>query len=340
MQEKHRYYAKITILLLPLIIFLLSLSIGRYHIPVSHTIGILLSKLFSLKAYWSGQEETIIMHLRLPRALLALLIGAGLSMSGTVFQGIFKNPLVSPSLLGVASGAGFGGALAMVFFPQKIIIILASFVFGLLAVFLAFLLSKTHDQQGMLSLVLSGIIISAFFTALISLIKYLADPTDTLPGIVYWLMGSLTSSSVSTVLIVSIPLLSCMFVIYLLRWRVNLLSMGDDEAISLGERVTHLRYFFIILCTFIVAITVSVAGVIGWVGLVIPHIARLLVGADHRALVPFSASLGAAYLLTMDTLTRTVSPAEIPLGLLTALIGAVCFAIILSTHKEAGWNDT
>ena len=324
---------------LPLITFIGSLMFGRYEVSFQNVIGIILSQFMHIDPYWTTTDEIVIIKLRIPRILLAMLIGAGLSVSGASFQGIFRNPLVSPHILGVASGAGFGGIVAMVLFDHPWSVLLFSFVFGIAALVAAHFMSRVGKATPILMLVLSGVIVNAFFAAMISVVKFLSDPLDELPSIVFWLMGSLAASSYTKLAMVSVPILICMGILIALRWRINILSLGDEDAQALGIGVENVKWMIIICVTVIVALSVSICGIIGWVGLAIPHIARMVVGPDHQVLLPASMSFGAVYLLLMDDIARTLTPAEIPLGILTAIIGAVIFGYLLRTTHGRGWVD-
>jgi iron complex transport system permease protein len=281
--------------------------------------------------------ETIIMSVRLPRALLAMLVGAGLSISGASFQGIFSNPLVSPDILGVTSAAGFGAAVAILCSFNSTLIQTSAFAFGLLGVGLSYMISRVYKTTPILMLVLSGVIVAALFGALTSATKYLADPELKLRDITFWLMGSMASASWKDVFRVFIPIAVGMSGLLMLRWRLNLLSMGDEEARSLGVRTERLKGIIIVCTTLITAASVCVAGVIGWIGLVIPHVARMIVGPDHKVLLPTSIAIGACYLLIIDDIARTATTTEIPLGILTAVIGAPFFAYLLRKTK-GGWK--
>lgn len=319
--------------LAPIVALFVSLGIGRYHIPVDRSFKILFSQFFSIDQTWEDIEKTVIINLRLPRILLALLTGAGLSVSGAAFQGMFRNPLVSPHILGVSAGAGFGGVLAMVLFKNSSLVFLCAFCFGLLSILVAFFFSRTKRKTTTLSLVLSGVIVSAFFTSLISLVKFVADPVDELPSIVFWLMGSFSDASYEKLKLISIPLVACIIILFLLRWRINILSLGEEDVKALGLNPNTLRWMVILPVTVIVSLSVSVSGMIGWVGLAIPHICRMIVGNDHKILIPCSISVGAVYMVVMDDLARSLTSAEIPLGVLTALIGIVIFGILLKRSK-------
>lgn len=237
------------------------------------------------------------------------LVGAGLAVAGAAFQGVFKNPLVSPDVLGVSSGAAFGAALGILLSGINQLATVLALVFGILSVFMTYTLSKLRGESSTLALVLSGMIISAVFSALISLIKYVADPYDKLPAITYWLMGSFASSSYSDLKLVGVPIIIGVIGLLLLRWRINVLSLGDEEAYSLGVNPVRMRLTIIAMATFITAACVTVIGIIGWVGLVIPHICRMVVGEDHKNLLPASCIVGAIFMIIVDMIARTATAA-------------------------------
>lgn len=318
------------------VVSLLALMLGQMEIRPDTIARILVSRLFHLQPEWPATLESVIVDVRLPRLLAGLLIGAGLSISGASFQGLFRNPLVSPHILGVSAGAGFGAALAILLFGKIAAVQTLSFLFGLIAVFLTYALSRTYRSTPVLMLVLSGIIVGALFSAGTSLLKYVADPMNQMPSIVFWLLGSLNNASNSDLLVVGPIILSGMIVLFLIRWRINLLTMGEEDARALGVNTGQIRGIIIICATFISASAVCTSGIIGWVGLVIPHIGRLLVGADNRHLLPVSALIGAIYLVSVDIIARTAIDTEIPIGILTAIIGAPVFAYLLRKNKP-GW---
>jgi iron complex transport system permease protein len=265
----------------------------------------------------------------LPRALLAMIVGGGLSMSGVAYQGMFRNPLVSPDILGVSAASGFGAALALLLSRSEVELQLMAFGFGIVGVSLTYLLARAYRSTPMLMLVLSGVIVAAFFSALLSGAKYVADPDSKLPAITYWLLGSLNGASLLSLKFAAAPIVLGGIGLMLVRWRLNLLAMGEDDARALGVRTERLTAALVVFTTLITAASVSVCGIVGWVGLVIPHVARIWVGPDHRVLMPVSCSIGATYLLIIDDVARTASVSEIPLGILTALIGAPFFAYLL-----------
>ena len=250
---------------------------------------------------------------------------------------MFQNPLVSPDILGVTAGGGFGAALAILLGGNTTAIQTSALCFGMLAVALTYLISRVYKTTPALMLVLSGIVVGSIFSALLSLTKYVADPNEKLPAIVFWLMGSLATVSLQEAMATVPPMAIGMVVLLAVRWRINLLSLGDEEARALGIRVELVKGILIVACTLITASAVSVCGIIGWVGLVVPHIGRMLVGPNHRWLLPASLLLGATYLVLIDDLSRTLTAAEIPLGILTALIGAPFFALMLRKTR-GGWR--
>ncbi|WP_409974998.1 FecCD family ABC transporter permease [Bacillus sp. Bva_UNVM-123] len=321
----------------PFICIFVSLLLGRYPLDVATVFAVILNKL-GVTSYSTGEmAASIVWDIRLPRALLGVFVGASLAVSGAAFQGVFRNPLVSSSILGVSSGAGFGAALAILFFNQTIMIYLFAFGFGILAVILSYFIGRTYNTTPTVMLVLGGTIVSSVFSSLISLLKYMADPYDQLPKITFWLMGSLASASYKDIMIAGMPMLIGIIGLVLIRWRINILSMGDKEARALGVNLRLLKGILIISATLATAGAVCVSGVIGWVGLIIPHISRMLVGNDNRLLIPTSISIGACYLVMVDNLSRSLTGSEIPLGILTAIIGAPFFVYLLK-RKAGGWS--
>lgn len=323
-------------ILAPLLILFCSLLVGRYSVSPATVLGIFRAQFQPVAHDWPAAAETILLQIRLPRAILAMLVGAGLSISGAAYQGMFRNPLVSPDILGVTAASGFGAALGLLLSRGALEIQLLSFAFGLLGVALSYGLARVQRTAPVLTLVLSGIVVAAFFSALLSAVKYIADPDSKLPAITYWLLGSLNNASSHVLMLVLPPIVAGIAGLLLLRWRLNVLALGDEEARSLGMRTEILKGVVIVCCTLITAACVSFCGMIGWVGLVIPHLGRMLVGPDHRVLLPVTLSLGASYLLLMDDLARTLTPGEIPLGILTAIIGAPFFAFLLRRGR-AQW---
>jgi iron complex transport system permease protein len=325
----------LAMIVIPLAALYLSLFVGRFDIPAAEAARILAGRFLPITHDWPASMETILLQIRLPRALMALFVGAGLSMSGAAYQGMFRNPLVSPDILGVTAASGFGAALALLFSRSAVELEVIAFLFGILGVGLTYLLARSYRSTPILMLVLSGVIVAAFFSALLSGVKYVADPDSKLPAITYWLLGSLNGVSARSLMMALPPIILGGAGLMLVRWRLNVLSMGDDEARSLGVRTDHLKAIIIVCTTLITAAAVSVSGVVGWVGLVIPHLARMWVGPDHRTLLPAAGSIGATYLLLIDDVARSASASEIPLGILTAVVGAPFFAYLLRKTQGA-----
>ncbi|WP_370572664.1 FecCD family ABC transporter permease, partial [Methanomethylovorans sp.] len=326
---ENRHYGTLAMYLLPLVLLAVSLFVGRYHISMSLVVDDSIRSVTSLlfdTAVPESTEHTVLFSVRFPRILAALLVGSALSTAGASFQGVFRNPLVSPYILGVGAGAGFGACLAILIGGNHFVIQFCAFIFGLVAMFASISMGKVSKGAGTLVFVLSGIIVGSVFTALISLAKYVADPYDELPAIVFWLMGSLVDVRYKDLLWIVAPMFVGTLVLYLLRWRINILSLGDEEARSLGINVKNMRLVIIICATLITSAAVSISGVIGWVGLVVPHISRMVVGPNYDRLLPMSMAIGASFMLLVDDLARTVTATEIPLGIITSLVGAPLFA--------------
>ena len=252
---------------------------------------------------------------------------------------MFRNPLVGPQIIGVSSGAAFGGALAILLSESQVLLIGGAFGFGMLAMVIVYTISRQQGRSSILMLVLSGLVTSAFFSALVSVTKFVADPDDKLPAIVFWLMGSFASASYDKVLLIAIPVMAGTLVVYMMRFQINVLSLGDEEAQSLGLRVERTRWIVLVAVALISAAVVAAAGIVGWVGLVIPHFARMLTGPDHKLLIPASALIGAIYLIHVDNVARASIPAEIPVGIITALLGAPVFAYLLRRAANKGWSS-
>ncbi|MDD3880363.1 MAG: iron ABC transporter permease, partial [Syntrophomonas sp.] len=286
------------LIIAPLLCIFVSLFIGRYPLSIDEVIYILWCKMLQLPCEVLDIKQTIVWDIRLPRAILGALVGGCLAISGAAFQGLFRNPLVSSGILGVSSGAGFGAALAIVMFSAvSSATYIFAFVFGTLAVLLSYLIGKVYDTTPTIMLVLGGVIVSSVFSALISLLKYVADPYQQLPAIVFWLMGSLATARYSDIVAAGLPMMVGIAGLLAIRWRINVLSMGDKEAHTLGVNLAVDKGLVIISATLATAAAVSVSGIIGWVGLVIPHICRMLVGNDNRVLIPASLSMGACFLI-------------------------------------------
>ena len=323
-------------LALPVICIGLSLFIGRYDL----SIGDILSILFE-PGKWVNDpdraiEYSLVREIRLPRALLAFAVGGALSVSGGALQGMFRNPLVDSGMLGVSSGAGFGACLGIILFHNTVMVYLLAFTCGLLAVILSCLTGRIYDSAPTVTLVLGGVIISSIFSALISFTKFVADPMEKLPTITFWLMGSLSRANFRDLGVALIPMAGGVAGIMLMRWWINVLSLGEKEARTLGVN-TRLSRLVLITCTAVAtAGAVCVSGTIGWIGLVIPHIVRMLAGNDNRWLLPLSLSVGGCFLIAIDLMARSLVSTEIPLGILTALVGGPFFILILKRTKGGG----
>ncbi len=310
-------------------VFLISFMLGKYPVPPSELFKVFWGKLFGLEQAWPDDIELLLFRIRMPRILAGALIGAGLSAAGAAFQGLFRNPMVSPDVLGASAGAGFGAALSLYLGLGFALVSVNAFICGILAVSIAYLISTRTRQNPTLGMVLAGIMIGSLFTAGTSYIKLIADPNNALPLITYWLMGGISSIRIVELAYASIPIFLGMIVLFILRWKMNLLAMGEEEARSMGIHTTIIRVLVVVAATLIAAACVSISGLIGWVGLVIPHFARLAVGHDYRVMLPTSMLMGASFLMIVDNFARMLATLEIPLGILTAFIGAPFFLYLI-----------
>jgi len=316
------------------VVAIVSLGIGRYDIPFARVVQILWAPISAPDVPVTPTEANVVFTVRMPRILLALLTGAGLALSGATLQGVFRNPLVGPQVVGVSSGAAFGGTLAILLSLSRYGLLGSAFAFGLSALVIVYALNGIVARRNILALVLAGVVVSGFFGALVSLVQYLADTEDKLPTMVFWLLGSFATANWEKFSLIAGPVVICGLLLLGLRWRINLLSLGDEDARALGVNVEPLRWLALVLVSSIVAAQVAVSGIIGWVGLVVPHMARMLVGPDHRVMMPASLLIGALYLLIIDTIARTATGTEIPLGILTALIGTPAFVLVLKQTQR------
>ena len=323
------------LIVLPFIAAIIALGIGRMSISPGEIIDVLAVRLLGGHIENQLIEKTV-MNLRMPRILLAALAGAGLAVSGCAFQSLFANPLATPDTLGVASGASFGAALGILMGFSLIGIQIMALLTGGLAVTLTWLAGSGRDRGGLSYIVLSGIMMGSLFSALVSLVKYVADEESQLPAITYWLMGGLDKANYKT-LSLGAPVIVIGIVLFMLiRWRMNLLPLSDDEAKASGTDIRLLRAVTVVAATAITASTVSMCGQVGWVGLLIPHMCRMIFGNNHLSLVPASVSLGAVFMIIVDTLARSISAAEIPVSILTAIIGAPVFIFLM--RRSGGWR--
>lgn len=334
--------------LLPLVVVFVSLFVGRYELSLSevlralgHFAGSVVSGVIpgweSAEPGVSAECYSVVTELRLPRLVAALFVGAALSASGAAYQGVFRNPLVSPGLLGVSAGAGFGAALAILVAGGGTLSYFFAFAFGIGAVLLSYWIAGIYKSVPAIMLVLGGTIVTSVFNALVSLLKYVADTDSQLPAIVYWLMGSLASVGWDSIWAV-LPVGAGLVILLCCGWRINVLSMGEREARTLGVDVKFTKRLIIAGATLATAGAVCMCGVVGWVGLVIPHISRMIVGHDNRKLIPASISIGAAFMAAIDTVSRSVTASELPLSILTSLIGAPFFVFLLKRTKGGGWQ--
>lgn len=326
----------ISLILIPILMFFISFTLGRYSVSINDLLNIFYAKIFGLEHFWDETIDMVLFKIRLPRILGAMIIGASLSISGATYQGLFKNPMISSDILGASAGAGFGAAIALLASFNLAGIQITAFVFGLSAVLLTYVLSKVLSEGNtrIIVLVLTGMVVSAFFQALISIIKYMADSDTKLPAITFWLMGGLSNITFDQVEVLIITFIIAIIPIILLRWKLNIISFGDEEAKSMGINVEKIRIILIFCATILTAASVSIGGIIGWVGLVIPHISRMIVGDNYNALLPTSILIGSSYLLLVDDISRTMFSMEIPLGIITSLIGAPFFILILLKGKK------
>ena len=331
-----------TILLLAIILvvcILVSFLFGRYPVQFRELCGILADKFLSIfglgiEPFWTDAMQAAVWNVRLPRVIMSVLVGACLSAAGAAYQGVFQNPMAAPDVLGASAGAGFGAALAIYVGLSSMYITLAAFGMSLLTVALVFWVSRHAKGERVLGLVLAGIMVSSLFQAGTSFIKLAADPTNKLPEITYWLMGSLSGAKWSELGFVIWPMLLGLVPLFLLRWRLNVLAMGDDEARAMGVDAGRLRIWLIIAATLVTAASVSVSGMIGWIGLVIPHMVRRICGSDYRWLMPCSMLGGGTFLLIVDNVSRNVTTSGIPIGILTAFIGAPFFLWLITGRGE------
>ncbi|MDI9597020.1 MAG: iron ABC transporter permease [Atribacterota bacterium] len=328
----------ILIIILPLIGIFFSLFIGRYPLTWPDIMAVFRVAVNpQISQDFPDIYNTVVWKIRLPRAILGAMVGGSLAISGAAFQGLFRNPLVSSGILGVSSGASFGAVLAIILYGQNYMVYFYAFGFALLAVAMSFFIGQIYHSTPTITLVLGGVVVSSIFSALVSFAKFVADPFEKLPSITFWLMGSLATSQYKDILFSIIPISIGVIGLIALRWQINVLSMGDKEARALGINNILTKIIMVLCASLATAGAISVSGNIGWVGLVMPHIGRMMVGNDNRILIPASFFLGAFFMIVVDNLSRTLIGAEIPLGILTALIGGPFFVYLLKKTKGKGW---
>lgn len=323
MDRKYRV-CMITGCIATLFLALIALCLGQYTIALQDVI-----KVLTLQEVDLVNAETVIFNIRIPRILVSLIVGSGLATAGASFQALFSNPLATPDTLGCANGASFGAALGILLGLNALGIQISALIFGILAVVLVFVFTRYRHANQIMMIILGGMVVSSLFSALVSLIKYVADPNDVLPVITFWLMGSFSNSTIRS-LYTGVPMIVLgMVVLYLMRYRMNALSLKEEEAASLGINVRKNRMIVIVASSLITASVVSMCGVVGWVGLLIPHISRMLFGNNHTKVIPGCIVFGALFMLVIDTIARCMYQAEIPVSILTAIIGAPVFLLLL-----------
>ncbi|MDH7794590.1 MULTISPECIES: iron ABC transporter permease [unclassified Beijerinckia] len=328
--------ALIPVLLAGLVgVLLWSVTSGRYPVPLDHVLAILVSRFVDVTPIWTSTELVVVEVVRLPRVLMAAMAGAGLALSGAVLQGLFRNPLVGPQTIGAASGAALGGVVAILFLGFGLGVQVGAFVGAALALIAVLAIHRSDGLSPILSLVLAGVVVSAFCAALVGLVTYVADPETKLPGIVFWLLGSFAAASWTKLGLISVCTVLAGIVMLGMRWRINVLSLGDEDARSLGVNPARDRLILITATCLAISAQVAVSGTIGWVGLVIPNLARMIVGADHRRLLPVATLMGAIFLVVADTLSRDLTAAEIPVGIVTAIVGTPIFAYLLRRNAAS-----
>lgn len=307
----------------------LSAGIGRVFIPPDRVLAIVASHVFAIEPDWSASEQLIVMNVRLPRIGAAIMIGAALAAAGAAYQNLFRNPIVSPDILGVSAGAGFGASLAVMFNIGALGIQAAAFGAGLVAVAACFSIGQAINRHSLIVLVLVGVVIAAFFQALISILKIVADPVDVLPVITFWLLGGLNRVTPGDIPLVAAVICAGLVLLHALRWQVNVMSIGEEEARNLGIDIGIVRLLLVLSATLMTAAAVSISGIVGWVGLVVPHMARMLVGPSFERTFPVTVVCGALFVLFVDNIARAAGPMELPLGIVTSVIGAPLFIALL-----------
>ena len=313
---------------LPIVVSIVCLSIGRKIVPLNE----IYKSIFNFELA-DKTSRLIIINIRLPRILLAILCGIGLSVAGLSFQSLFSNPLATPDTIGVASGSSFGAVLSILIFNNMLFTQILSILMGLVAVSITWFNAKSK-KANLNYLILAGIMVGSVFNALVSLVKFVADPDTKLPEITYWLMGNLQSANYKNLLIGAPIIIISVIIMYFMRWRLNLLSLTEDELYSQGINIKQLRMVIIVLSTLMTASVISMCGQVGWVGLIVPHICKMKFGNDHVKLFPYVVSIGSCFMIIVDTIARSITAAEIPISIITALIGAPFFIYLLNVLKS------
>jgi len=335
--SKIPFWIKLAIVITLLLIFFVSFALGKYPISPSDLVATIWNHFFNPSAITQPQLETVIFNIRLPRVLCVLLVGAALAVAGASYQGMFKNPLVSPDILGASAGASLGACVALLLNQGSIMVQVCAFIGGITAVGMAVWLNKMVRYDPILGLVLGGILVSTLFQSGLSLVKFMADANDKLPTITFWLMGSFSSIDQRDLALCILPMLIGFSLLLTQRAKLNALSFGEEEARSLGVNTGRTRFLVIIASTLLSSSAVAIAGIVGWIGLVIPHLSRAIVGPNYRVLLPTSMAVGAGYLLIVDDFARLLTTLEIPIGILTAILG-VPFFVVIFRHNMRGWK--
>lgn len=327
----------ITLSLTLVVLAVLSAGMGRVSIPPGTVLSIIASKIFPIAQSWSASDELIVLNVRLPRICAAMIVGAALAAAGAAYQNLFRNPIMSPDILGVSAGAGFGASLAIMLNLGVVATQSAAFTAGLVAVILCFSIGQLINRHSMIVLVLVGVVIAAFFQAMISVLKIVADPVDVLPVITFWLLGGLNKITPGDLPVAGVLTVASLALLYGLRWQVNVMSAGEEEARNLGVNTRTIRTALVLAATLMTAAAVSIAGIVGWVGLVVPHMARMLVGPGFDRVLPVTIVSGALFVLLVDDFARAASTMELPLGIVTSVIGAPLFLILL-LRSRISWS--
>ena len=315
------------------VVFIFALCNGHYSLDPMSCIKMLIMKPLGLQGNWEALDESVLFGIRLPRIIGAIVVGACLALSGSTYQSIFQNPLVSPDILGVSSGACVGAALAILLHLSNPLIMFFSFACGILTVAATLAIPKLLRSNSNIMLVLSGIVVSGLTSSILGIIKYVADPQSELPKITYWTMGALDSVTFSTLAVEILPIVICTVILIGMAWWINIIAQGETDAKTLGANVPRIRLIAIVCSTLLTALAVCMSGTIGWIGLVIPHFARMFVGPDNTKLMPTATILGAVFLLLVDTVARNIAAVEIPLSIITGFIGAPFYAWLLYKQR-------
>lgn len=332
--DKRKYLttmAGLTVILI--VVVMASLVLGRFNLSIIDAVKIAFSPIFPIRVTWDGTMEAVIFKLRLPRICAAALVGGALAVSGASYQSMFKNPMVSPDILGVSSGAALGASLAIFFGLGQSIIQLWAFIGGIAAVTLTAMVPKMMKSSSAIILVLAGIVVGGLMTSLMGILRYFADPETALAEMVYWSMGSFADIRKGDLISMAPGIILCAAVLLLIRYRLNVLSLGENEAKTLGLNIRQTRGVIIVCSTLMTAASVCMAGTIGWVGLVIPHLGRMLVGPDNRRMLPASLIMGSAFMVIIDTFSRTLTAAELPISIITGIIGAPFYLYLLLKQR-------